>query len=308
VIEMKTIHTELLEIAYFDDGPQDGTPILLLHGWPESPIGFERISYSLHEQGFRTIAPFLRGFGATRFLSADTPRVGGFAALMQDGFDLMDRLGVDRFSVIGHDWGARAGYAMAALAPDRVTSLCALSVAFQPRFEFHVPPYEQSRRFWYQFFMCSDKGAERVTDDPISFSRFQWDTWSPTGWFTEEAFKAAARAWENPDYAAITLNGYRSRWLENEVRDPRYNEIQRFLGQSERIYVPTLMIQGGSDFCDPPTESQGLEQFFAAGYERIVIANVGHFPHREAHAAVATAILHHLCRKTMHIGDHLPRL
>jgi pimeloyl-ACP methyl ester carboxylesterase len=291
---MKTIRTELLEIAYLDDGPQDGAPVLLLHGWPESPIGFEQISYSLHEHGFRTIAPFLRGFGLTRFLSAATPRVGGFAALAQDSLDLMDRLGVNRFSVIGHDWGARTGYALAALVPERVSSLCALSVAFQPRFEFRVPPYEQSRRFWYQFFMCSDKGADRVTEDPIGFSRFQWDTWSPTGWFAEEDFKAAASAWENPDYVAITLNGYRSRWLEDELRDPHYSEIQLNLSRSERIDVSTLMIQGESDFCDPPTESEGLQHFFAAGYDRIVIAKVGHFPHREAPAAVAAAILRQL--------------
>jgi pimeloyl-ACP methyl ester carboxylesterase len=117
---MKTIRTKLLEIAYFDDGPQDGEPLLLLHGWPESPIGFQQISSHLHGAGFRTIAPFLRGFGATRFLSPDTPRVRVAAALAQDALDLMDCLGIHRFSVIGHDWGARTGYALAALAPEQL--------------------------------------------------------------------------------------------------------------------------------------------------------------------------------------------
>jgi pimeloyl-ACP methyl ester carboxylesterase len=291
---MKTIRTEVLEIAYFDDGPRDGQPILLLHGWPESPVGFEKISPRLHEAGFRTIAPFLRGFGDTHFLSPVTPRVGVAAALAEDALDLMNRLGIQRFAVVGHDWGARIGYALAALAPERLSSLCALSLAFQPRFEFRTPSYQQSRHFWYQFFMCSDKGAKRVTEDPIGFSRFQWETWSPPGWFTDEEFKAAARAWENPDYPAITLNGYRSRWLEGVLFDPRYDEVQSKLSKTERIDLPTLMIQGGSDFCDPPSESEGLEQFFTAGYERIVIAEVGHFPHREAPSAVAGAILRKL--------------
>jgi len=288
---MKTIRTDLLEIAYLDEGPQDGDPLLLLHGWPESPEGFEQISSRLHEAGFRTIAPFLRGFGATRFLSPATPRVGMAAALAQDALDLMDGLGIHRLPVVGHDWGARIGYALAALASERFSNLCALSLAFQPRFEFRIPSYEQSRRFWYQFFMCSDKGVNRVTEDPIGFSRFQWETWSPPGWFTDEDFKAAARAWENPDYAAITLNGYRSRWLEGELYDPRYNDVQAKLGKAERIDVPTLMIQGESDFCDSPSESEGLERHFTAGYERIVIPGVGHFPHRETPAAVAEAIL-----------------
>jgi pimeloyl-ACP methyl ester carboxylesterase len=166
-----------------------------------------------------------------------------------------------------------------------------MSVAFQPGFEFRAPSYERSRRFWYQFFICSDKGRRRVTEDPIGFSRFQWETWSPPGRFTDEDFKAAARAWENPDYPAITLNSYRLRWLETEPRDPRYNEAQSKLGKAERLCVPTLMIQGGSDFCDPPSESEGLERHFTADYERVVFAAVGHFPHREAPATVASAIL-----------------
>jgi pimeloyl-ACP methyl ester carboxylesterase len=291
---MKTIRTEVLEIAYLDNGPQDGEPLLLLHGWPESPVGFDAISSRLQEAAFRTIAPFLRGFGATRFLSSDTPRVGGAAALAQDALDLMDRLDIHRFSVIGHDWGGRTGYALAALAPERLGSLCVLSVPFQPRFDFRTPTYEQSRRFWYQFFMCSDKGMNRLTEDPIGFSRFQWETWSPQGWFTDEDFKAAARAWENPDYPAITLNSYRSRWLQTEPCDPRYNEVQSRLSKSGPISVPTLMIQGELDFCDPPSESEGFERYFAADYERIVVADVGHFPHREAPATIADAIVHWL--------------
>jgi pimeloyl-ACP methyl ester carboxylesterase len=216
------------------------------------------------------------------------------AALAQDALDLMGCLNISRFSVIGHDWGARTGYALAALAPERVRSLCAIAVAFQPGFDFRTPSYDQSRRFWYQFFMCSDKGAARVTEDPIGFSRFQWKTWSPPGWFTEEDFEAAACAWENPDYSAITLNSYRSRWLEGEACDPRYDQLQAKLNKSTIIGVSTLMIQGGSDFCDPPSESEGLERYFTADYERIVVAEVGHFPHREAPGPIADAILRHL--------------
>ena len=166
--------------------------------------------------------------------------------------------------------------------------------AFQPRFEFRTPSYEQSHRFWYQFFMCSDNGMKRVAEDPVGFSRYQWDTWSPEGWFTEEAFVVASRAWENPDYPAITLNNYRSRWLAGELWDPRYSDIQSRLRNTESIHAPTLMIQGESDFCDPPSESEGLEQCFTGRYERIVVPGVGHFPHREAPSAVADAVVRFL--------------
>jgi pimeloyl-ACP methyl ester carboxylesterase len=293
---MKTISTELLEIAYVDEGSEDSDPPLLLHGWPEAPTGFEPISSHFREAGLRTIAPFLRGFGSTRFLSPETPREGVAAALAQDALDLMGCLGIHRFSVIGHDRGARTGYALAALVPERLSSLSVLSLGFQPGFEFRTPSYEQSRRFWYQFFMCIDKGSNRVTEERIGFSRFQWETWSPPGWFTEGEFRAAARAWEKTDYPAITLHSCRSRWLEHELRYPRYSEVQTKLSESKRINVPTLMIQGGSDFCAVPSESEGLELHFTADYERIAVDGVGHFPHREATATVADAILRWLRR------------
>jgi pimeloyl-ACP methyl ester carboxylesterase len=53
------------------------------------------------------------------------------------------------------------------------------------------------------------------------------------------------------------------------------------------------MIQGLSDYCDSPNESEGLEGFFTGGYRRVVLENVGHFPHREASRLVADAVLHH---------------
>jgi hypothetical protein len=69
-LKMKTIRTELLEIAYLDDEPKHGEPILTLHGWPHSPTGFEEISSHLHEAGFRTIAPFLRGIPYAFFMGS----------------------------------------------------------------------------------------------------------------------------------------------------------------------------------------------------------------------------------------------
>jgi pimeloyl-ACP methyl ester carboxylesterase len=57
------------------------------------------------------------------------------------------------------------------------------------------------------------------------------------------------------------------------------------------LNIPTLMIQGGSGFCDLPSALEGQKKYFLNGYERIVLDGVGHFPHREAPAAVAEAVL-----------------
>ena len=77
------------------------------------------ITPHLEKAGFYWVAPWVRGFGATRFLSSSTLRDGSGVALTQDAIDIADALGFERFSVIGHDWGARTAYTLAALWPER---------------------------------------------------------------------------------------------------------------------------------------------------------------------------------------------
>src|SRR5882762_1974848 len=290
---MNRIRTDILEIAFEEGGPLDGIPVLLLHGWPDAPRGWNDVSQRLHADGYRTIAPFLRGSSPTEFLLKETPRVGAGVALVQDAIDLADALGLKNFSVLGHDWGARVAYALAALFPERVTAIAGLALAYQPRGQFSVPSFAQSRRFWYQWFMCTDGGAAAVRKDPIGFARIQWETWSPSGWFDTAEFARTAESFSSPDWAAITLNAYRARWLQGEAWDSRYDALQNRLAEVEYLRTPTLMIQGLSDYCDSPNESEGLESFFTGGYRRVVLENVGHFPHREAPALVADAVLDH---------------
>jgi pimeloyl-ACP methyl ester carboxylesterase len=296
-VVMKTVRTELLEIAFDEGGPADGAAVLLLHGWPDAPCGWEFIASRLQAQGWRTVTPYLRGSGATRFLSEETPRVGAAVALAQDAVDLANVLGMDRFAVIGHDWGARVAYTLAALFPARITAVAGLALAYQPCGVFRVPSFEQSRRFWYQWLMCVDDGAQKVRADPVGFAHIQWETWSPEGWFDEGEFARTAESFLNPDWVSITLNAYRSRWLAGEAWDARYDAAQRRLGEAEVLWTPTLMIQGAADRCDAASESEGLERYFAGPYRRLLLGGVGHFPHREAPRAVADAILHHLQRK-----------
>ena len=139
--------------------------------------------------------------------------------------------------------------------------------------------------------MCFDAGAAAVAADPAGFARVQWDTWSPPGWFDDAEFAATARAFANPDWLPITLNAYRSRFLADEPHDDRYAALAGRLAATERITVPTLMIQGGDDRCDHPAGSEGLEPYFTGPYERLVIDRAGHFPHREVPEEVANALL-----------------
>ena len=287
--------TPTVRIAYEDRGPRDGRPIFLLHGWPDDVRAWREIAPHLHADGYRTIAPYLRGYGPSTFV-AEAVRDGRSVALASDALALADGLGIETFDAIGHDWGARAAYSLAALAPSRVRSIVALALGFQPHGRFAIPPFDQARRFWYQFFMCTDGGAATVRADPRGFARYQWETWSPAGWFDETEFARTAESFENPAWADVTLNGYRSRFVADEPVDPQYDSLSRRLETIATIDVPTLVIHGAADTCVGPETTESLDRFFTRDYRRIVVPGVGHFVPREAPEVVATATLAHLAR------------
>ncbi|MFC5473936.1 alpha/beta fold hydrolase [Paraherbaspirillum soli] len=286
--------TQTLDISFFDAGPADGPPVILLHGWPDSARAWKDVASRLTGAGFRTVIPELRGTGDTRFLRADAVRDGSGVALAQDVIDLADAIGLERFDVVGHDWGARAAYTLAALYPHRVRRIAALALAFQPYGKFELPAFSQARKFWYQWFMALDDGPAAIRADAKGFARIQWDTWSPPGWFDDEEFALTASAFDNPDWVPISLNGYRRRWRKDEPSDPAYSELAERLRTIDRIATPTLMVQGAADQCDEPSSSENLEQHFTAGYRRLLMHGVGHFPPREAADDVADALVEHL--------------
>ncbi|GLU34610.1 alpha/beta hydrolase [Trinickia caryophylli] len=289
------VRTAKLDIAYADTGPRDAPAVLLLHGWPDSARAWLPVAARLNAAGFRTIAPELRGFGSTRFVAPDTVRDGTGVALAQDAIDLADALGLEQFAVAGHDWGARAAYLLAALFPERIRTIAALALPFQPNGTFALPQaFSQARQFWYQWFMALDDGPAAVRADPKGFARIQWDTWSPPGWFDDAEFERTARAFENPDWVAVTLNGYRTRWRADEQVDADYDGLRARFASIDRLSVPTLMIQGGADQCDAPALSEHQAHLFSGGHTRLVLDGVGHFPPREAPDIVADAIIVHL--------------
>jgi pimeloyl-ACP methyl ester carboxylesterase len=171
---MQSIKTETLDVAFQAGGPRGGAPVLLTHGWPDDIREWSAITRHLEKAGFHWVAPWVRGFGPTRFLSPDTLRDGSGVALTQDTIDIADALGLERFSVIGHDWGARTAYTLAALWPDRLASITACSLAYSPGGRFAMPTFERSQRWWYQWFMSTEPGAVSVRQDPIGFARHQW--------------------------------------------------------------------------------------------------------------------------------------
>ncbi len=125
---VRSVRTNLLDIAYEESGPADGRPVVLLHGFPDDVRAWDGVAPPLASAGYRVIVPYLRGFGGTRFLDGRTPRVGQQAAIGLDVLELLDALGIAQGSLAGFDWGCRAACVASIAAPDRVRALLALGV------------------------------------------------------------------------------------------------------------------------------------------------------------------------------------
>ena len=120
---MPTVRTRDLEIAYEASGPETGFPIILLHGFPDDAHAYDTVAPPLAADGYRVLAPYLRGYGPTRFLDANAPRWAQQAAIGQDLLDFMDALGLRSAALAGYDWGGRAACIAAIVAPERVRAL-----------------------------------------------------------------------------------------------------------------------------------------------------------------------------------------
>lgn len=278
---MRTVQTPLLDIVVEDTGPAEGPPVILLHGWPDCPRTWDRMVPTLHEAGLRTIVPYLRGFGPTRFRDAAAMRSGQLSALGRDLLQLADALRLQQFSVVGHDWGARAAYVGACLAPERVQHCIALSVGWGTNTPAQSLSLQQTQNYWYQWVMALPRGEELLRHDRRAFTRHLWQVWSP-GWSVSDAeFETTAAAFENPDWADVVLHSYRSRW-GHAPADPSCAEIEARLAAHPVIHAPTLVLHGDADPCNGPETSEGKEALFAGPYRRALLPGVGHFPQREA--------------------------
>jgi pimeloyl-ACP methyl ester carboxylesterase len=119
-IQIKIVRTAVLDVAYEEHGPLGGDAVVLLHGFPYDPRCYDMIAPSLGAKGYRVVVPYLRGYGPTRFLAAQTMRSGQQAALGRDLIDPLDALSIPQATLVGYDWGGRAACIAAAPWPERV--------------------------------------------------------------------------------------------------------------------------------------------------------------------------------------------
>lgn len=284
----------VLDVAYLDYGPQDGPPAILLHGFPYDANAFAASAQRLGESGVRCVVPWLRGYGATRFLSPETPRSGQQAALAADLLALMDALALPSAVLAGYDWGGRAACIAAALWPERVHGLvsCGTGYNIQDIRVAATPAAPEAEfRYWYQYYFHTERGRAGLALHRRAFCRFLWHLWSPAWRFDEGTFLRSAEAFDNPDFVAVVIHSYRHRY-GLAGGDPHCDEIERHLADQPAIAVPSLVLTGDADgVAGPPSDPDADAPHFTGPYARHILPGIGHNLPQEAPTEFAEAIL-----------------
>ncbi|WP_309643247.1 alpha/beta hydrolase [Phenylobacterium sp.] len=289
---MQRMTAGLLNVVYADLGPRDGPAVLLLHGWPYDIHTYGEVAPRLAQAGYRVIVPELRGFGATRFGAADTPRNGQQAAFAADALDLLDALGVKQVIVGGCDWGARTACILAALSPERCRALVSVSgyLIGSPALNASPLPPPAEQKWWYQYYFATERGRLGYGANTRAFARLIWETASPRWSFSDEIFERSAVAFDNPDHVAIVVHNYRWR-LGLAAGEGRYDEMERRLSALPAIGVPTITLEGDANGAPHPDPKSYAGKFHGPYAHRLVRGGVGHNLPQEAPAAFAQAIL-----------------
>jgi pimeloyl-ACP methyl ester carboxylesterase len=288
---LRHVRTPVLDLAYEEHGPGSGAPVVLLHGFPYDPRCFDDVAPRLGEEGCRVILPYLRGYGPTRFLAADTLRSGQQAALAADLRDLLDALAIPKAALMGYDWGGRAACILAALWPERVRCLVTgdgYNIQNIPHSGRPASPWVE-HQLWYQYYFHTPRGRAGLETNRRDLARLLWRLWSPCWTFDDETFGRTAPAFDTPDFVDVVIHSYRHRY-GYAAGDPALQPIEQALEAQPVISVPTISLCGADDGVATLPEADEDAGQFTGPYERRVLPGVGHNIPQEAPEATLRAL------------------
>ena len=289
---IKQIDAGLLNVGYVEEGPADGPPVLLLHGWPYDIHSYADVAPALASAGYRVIVPYLRGYGTTRFLSGETFRNGQPGALAFDIVALMDALKIDKPIIGGFDWGARTADIIAALWPERCRALVSVSgylIGSQEAGKIPLPPSAELQ-WWYQFYFATERGRAGYAKYRHDFSKLIWQLASPKWAFDDATFDRSAAAFDNPDHVDIVIHNYR--WRQGLAEgEAKYDDTEKRLAASPVVTVPTVTLEGDANGAPHPPPAAYAGKFSGKYAHHTIAGGVGHNLPQEAPQAFAEAIV-----------------
>jgi pimeloyl-ACP methyl ester carboxylesterase len=287
---IRQIDAGLLNVGYAEAGPADGPPVILLHGWPYDIHSFVDVAPLLAAKGYRVIVPYTRGYGTTRFLSSDTLRNGQQAAIALDVIALMDALKIDKAILAGFDWGTAWAGIAAAMWPERVKAIVAVSgyALTNPAANAAPLPPAVERAWWYQFYFATERGRAGYAKYTSAFAKLIWTVASPDWHFDDATFERSAAAFDNPDHVAVVVHHYRWR-IDLAPGEPRYDDLEKKIAALPVITVPAITL--ASDFDGAAADGAAYARKFTGKYSHRVLPGIGHNVPQEAPEAFVQAVI-----------------
>jgi pimeloyl-ACP methyl ester carboxylesterase len=289
---LKQIDAGVVNVGYAEAGPANGPVVILLHGWPYDIHSYVDVAPLLASAGYRVIIPHLRGYGTTRFLSADTVRNGQPSAVAADTVAMMDALKIEKATLAGYDWGGRSCDIIAALWPERCKALVSVSgylIGSQAAGMVPLPPAAELQ-WWYQFYFATERGRAGYEKYRHGFAKLIWQIASPQWKFDDATFDRSAASLDNPDHVAIVIHNYRWR-LGLAQGEAKYDELEKRLAAFPAITVPTITMEGDANGAPHP-EPEAYAKRFSGKYEhRLIKGGIGHNLPQEAPQEFAEAVL-----------------
>jgi pimeloyl-ACP methyl ester carboxylesterase len=267
---IRTVHHDGLTFDVLDEGPRDGKPVVLLHGFPERSSTWRLVAPILHEAGLRTIALDQRGYSP----GARPDDTAAYAALelAADAIGVLDALGIERAHVVGHDWGATIAWFVAGRHPERVATLTALSVPHPLAFAAAVRGDAEQRersQYMYAFRDVDAAAADLLADDAAGLRA------SFGGLPRPERYVAPLQA---PGALTAALRWYAAAPLT----DP---------AAAGRITVPTTFVWSDGDHAIGRAAAEGCPAHCDGPFASVVLPGVSHWIPDEAPDATADAVL-----------------
>jgi len=269
-----------------------GPLVLCLHGFPDNAFTYRYLGPVLAEAGFRVVAPFMRGYAPT-----GRPKDERYQSVLlaQDAAALIIALGAPDAYVVGHDWGALATYGAAALAPERVRKIVTVAAAHPATLLGALATnYDMIKGGWHAYFFQMPFAEQAVMANDYEFVEKWWRDASPEYEIPPAIMESVKETFRQPGVVTAAINYYRHT-MNPANRDPALATLQEKV-TATLTPVPALALHGTKDRPGRLAAFESMDQFFAAGLEKVVLPGTGHFLHLERPAEVNAKIVEFLRR------------
>lgn len=279
------VNANSIEFSYVESG--EGPLVLCLHGFPDNALTYRYLLPKLADAGFRAVAVYMRGYAPTA-----VPTDGRYqaAALGRDALELIPALVSDSAFVIGHDWGALAGYAAATLEPAKVSKLVTLGAAHAGAALDH--DFDYLRGVWHSYYFQLPEAEVTLPHNDFQFIADWWRNASPNWDIPAELVESVKETFRHPGVVRAALEYYRQS-VNPALRDPALEETEKKLAVGP-VTVPTLALHGTHDRPKRLESFERMDRFFSGPLTKVVLPGAGHFVHLEEPEETTRLVLNFL--------------